>query len=614
MYKHINYLINKNKWYHIPKMRILSVDMSSATDRIPIKFIIILWKYIFKNYPNKYLRCYEHLVWCDRRIEPAHPKGMASFILKSGSLMGEPLSFLTLTLYNLVAYTLSKQCLAQQKDLKDLKRLEPISGHYVAICGDDMIVITLRGLRRYLAQVYKALSAILSKGKDHECISHGTFCECHIYMEYKNKKYKIFYVDSLKLRLLTPACRVHRDGRASVIGRGQYLSKVISWISYENTRKYARICMFDLYRIRIEKGMFVPVPIELPPNLGGISFPLRPLQETVNLYPALFSAFDQICKSDLYTRALWAYSLIRLTSRRSRAIPEVDPYDILKKFTSNNEVIDLKIKNSISYTLENIPKNKVFTSYSIIQLVKRYCLEEKVEIPTYDGLPSYRFLNEQAEKLGFIPIEKVLSNSQRITNFYSLMTTEAKPSNKVVLNFPKYIGKFHKLIKLMIKEFPYKRLDHEPNVSYYEKQMRLSLSFMIYKDDERLNLFKLGPSLLIPMSERAVYYALPVLTDTLNNLALSLDDKFLFDKIEPEVIQELYYTSIRSGGIYDFGHLMRMYLCVIKPNRGKEHPWTHVPNLKISLQRLLRGKGLSTSWVLDPKTFRLRLDNKSENN
>jgi hypothetical protein len=451
LYKKIFWLRKGKKNFYPKNFFCLNTDLKSATDYIPLRLIKTVWRYIlsFLFKKDDPIMVFRNLIWCPRDIVIAkkfkHLKLKEGYH-KCGSFMGEPCSFITLTLINVVAFEVTVQC--TMNDLKPclITSFYEYRWYFCVICGDDMFSYLPYKSYKVLHDVYRLLGSITSPGKDSSSRDLAIFCECYMFIT----SYMLEFIDIVKLRLLTPMSRLHRDCRASVIGRGHTLTKYLSWNPNKIIRKISYKCMGDMYRSKIEKSLWRDFPLQLPISLGGIDLPIGSMANAVRRYPKYIRCFEVLLAKRFETRVFWAYSIRSLTDRRPRVIPLEDPLDVLHKMFGFSPIV----KESLVIGNDGFPiinRNSFYSSKAIFSYIKKTFKTVRRRL---DGGIEYSHLYELAEDhLGLITLDKVIDSITRIKSFYKLLTEEHDASRKVVLKFSKYLRKWDKLMKLFIQSF-----------------------------------------------------------------------------------------------------------------------------------------------------------------
>jgi hypothetical protein len=443
---HLKRLVSKGKWKFSPKHSLFSSDLTAATDMIPNEFIRIVWKWISQKFSSNILTCFLDLIVGEREIFPGSLVKRvreSSFIQKSGSLMGSPVSFITLTLLNMVVNRLA----AEMFNLKQLiipKTISTKRTFLYIICGDDNLTIAEKGFQKYLYLAYKKVGAIVNKKVDKKCQNHGFFCECHIW--YSPHLKKIIYFDNIFLRLLTPSVRLHRDGRAAVLGRGTTLFKYLEYSPYPVVKLYATYAFREMFRHRVSRSYLYKCPISLPQPLGGLSFPLRNLKELNAKYGKFLYALEKMSKLDWGKLIPWAYCLQQVTCPQKRGVNSYFSFEVVKKIFSFIEQVD-EIKD-----LDDIEPNKWYNGNVVADLAKKLLIEQKEYL--YDAEPNWRYVfNYMEENLSLLTAERLLQKIKNIKTFNMLLKEPQDARKKIIYNFPKYTRRYSKLIKRIIGNF-----------------------------------------------------------------------------------------------------------------------------------------------------------------
>jgi len=286
----------RRKEHKFPKSAILaSCDYTAATDTIPLKVIEALWLGFCEGLGMPKLhpfRLYMPLLWSQRELVPSNDydslfksHGFDSYVNHmTGSFMGEPVSFMTLTLANLVVLEITD--FYEAKGFSPDFSLAPDNDwdNYVGIIDNDAMIVgddlfTIRYDLWVITGILRPAQALLgfqrSVGKDYLSLDLATLAEDNIYLDPITSI--IDFLDKIKIRLLSPMTRSFTDRRQSILGKGSQVSVVIDYISQSDkhlSNTISKIFVSTFEEI-LETQVFVQLPIELPPSCGGLSLPIR---------------------------------------------------------------------------------------------------------------------------------------------------------------------------------------------------------------------------------------------------------------------------------------------------------------------------------------------------
>jgi len=241
MWSFLKFLASRNK---TGKIFGQSTDYSASTDYIYLSVIETIWRGFLSNVDKRHpFLVFQELIWCPRNLEIDKP--FERFVTlgdkthKRGSFMGEPLSFMTLTLINLIINEISEFYFRVGRPLWSgidhyIECRDPIG-----ICGDDFVSVRHdAGRIRIFNTVALEVGMKLSRGKDFQSGRVLIFCEDHIIVIFDPaaNTIRFEYVDVVKSRLFTTMCRQHSDNRSSVLGKGRMLGNQLDYFPSENQR------------------------------------------------------------------------------------------------------------------------------------------------------------------------------------------------------------------------------------------------------------------------------------------------------------------------------------------------------------------------------------------
>lgn len=220
-----------------------STDYSAATDYISLDMLKHMWKPWFSRLRRTHpFLVYEDLIYCKRslhfsgKFEICRPADGKEH--QCGSFMGEPMSFMSLTLINLIieemssVWTNTGQCFSTP--IVSLGSYDP-----VAICGDD--VAAVRRSRNRITVFKHIVKCVGMKLSWKDGISRRLLIFCEEHVTVFNKQFT--YIDVVKSRLLTTMARQHSDNRSSILGKGRMLN---TQLAYHDNRM-VKIFIMQIY-------------------------------------------------------------------------------------------------------------------------------------------------------------------------------------------------------------------------------------------------------------------------------------------------------------------------------------------------------------------------------
>jgi len=434
------------KWYFI------STDLKSATDLIPHDVLKAIWDGAL---PNMGISAGKHplytlinMIMLDHELlwtpdGPAGPRIRGDHAC--GSFMGEPVSFMGLSLYNLCVseiaafYCLNRLDLERRYPLDGFRHCGPLPTGYICIVGDDRFEFTdLPGMFPILNKIYLASNAKPSPGKNTVSAFHGILAENHVFFDGSNVK----YLDTIKSKLLTPSTRFHSDNQSSILGKGATLWQQLVW--FEQTMRYcsssaghsARL----IYTNMMVKGFYpkdikkaLRLPITLPTSVGGVNFPV-PFSRAISYHGWELDFLWWITHSSpIEIFFEYAASIRDISSVRRRAL-KTDPYSKIWKSNFSSLVSSQDLR--ISEVFDPKDRDKLYTLRSVLEHVQgRY----PIPVSQVTGQPQVNLTIDYVYKtFGFLPVETLVDLWERQTTFTKAFTEGVSQQEK--LSFHKYVN------------------------------------------------------------------------------------------------------------------------------------------------------------------------------
>nr|QED42934.1 putative RdRp [Monilinia narnavirus H] len=501
MWSFLKFLKEKGPSYDDPIAQ--SSDLKSATDLIPLDVLEAIWSGFLRSLPKSHpFWVFYGLITCKRSmfkaskfkfLEFKYPDGTLN---QRGSFMGEPMSFLTLTLVNLLVEDISDYYYCNPKvPLWSQPSYFGSQQDPCCICGDDVAALR-NNIRRITVfkTVMLALSMLFS-WKDGMSRRIIIFCEDHALLTGRGTQFKIEYIDVIKSRLLTTMSRDHSENRSSILGKGRMLSNQLDYFSNENLKiavlSYFRNIFDRCYNYGVIRNQACKLPLYLPPCAGGMGLPI----------------VDSLMPSFMWPYIGYIYKVLSDPSEYSRLTK-------LTILSSMNSRIKHGISSDVSLILEELLKpysralpgesrikgNTIYNDDFIITLLTNVY---SVDIPLDPYLKKYDFssLENEAARIGFVPLSSFPSEIERVLNFQKFIkdgfTKETRTYNKWVKQSSRYWKKVFKtedkakLEKLGREKFT--------SISSLEKAITRGFSGWIYvgSDIDNMNLINSGPSLKI---------------------------------------------------------------------------------------------------------------------
>jgi hypothetical protein len=404
-----------------------STDYKSSTDFIPLSVIQAIWtgltRIVRKNHP---FMVFLDLIISNRMLELLAFDEISGqtgdMIHRCGSFMGEPMSFMTLTVINILIEEVTQN--------RFFAGMPPTVKDPVAICGDDFLSV-----RRILAVIllFKEIAeqfGMVFSWKDQISKRIGIFCEDHII--FNEDKGVIEYIDVIKSRLVTTMTRQHSDNRSSILGKGRMLRNQLDY--FENAMLKEHIMnvyttIFDrAYRLTVKQS---DLPIWLPPSCGGIGFPILETNMPNYAYKYIKHVFDILDIKDPFEKYLKLSHLRCLNEPSKKGISTWDATKkvlgtILKKYEIH------QYDGNISQV--EISPWLVYSEQVIIDLLSD--LGKDVAPDPYDpSKKDFDQMKNEASLIGIIPFADLSNEIERIQNFESFLREDNVRTQRTFKSF-----------------------------------------------------------------------------------------------------------------------------------------------------------------------------------
>jgi len=424
---------------------VINTDLSRSTDLIPMDLLRHLWSSAFKAWGETPLSALQGLVIPNHCIEYKDK----SFIQACGSFMGEPMSFMSLTLYNLCTQEISSWALATRVTLPltayKLRGFPRTSDYfklsYDAIIGDDVMRLAMvPGLGPYTRNMYTITNGKLSEGKDTESCVHGILAENHVFLERRGDTTRCHYLDILKPRLLTASTRYHSDNRSSLIGKGAMLYTQIEWYRDTNPGYHGVSNMaLGIYNYVLQKNLsgesrlwnqFLRSQVYFPSSLGGIGIPISD-ELILRMFNFELGFFKHLTECPFPEYILWFHRLKSVSARRKRrmALPDMSKLWARLKLgdPQMSQVFDPEDTSKL-YSLDSVLTYYTFGAGQSIGL----------DISPVTGKVQVKVaLQHVLDAHGFIPIDSMFDQWERFLMFgKAFLTGQVTPET---LSLQKYL-------------------------------------------------------------------------------------------------------------------------------------------------------------------------------
>ncbi|QJT93754.1 RNA-dependent RNA polymerase [Erysiphe necator associated narnavirus 22] len=429
MWSFLKYLQNnrRNGWFQ-------STDYKAATDHMSLELLKAIWEPCFEQVdPRHPFLVYKQLMFEKRKLVFSK-KFESSDNGKEhccGSFMGEPMSFMSLTTYNLLVEEISEYVFRGWD--YPIKPTNLIGNEPLAICGDD-VASERKELNRILSfkKVVKDTGMVLS-WKDGISRRLLIFCEDHILCDNTGK---LLYIDVIKSRLLTTMSRQHSDNRSSILGKGKMLNNQLAYL----TDKTLQIFVMQIYNSifsreynNLFKGM--KLPYFFPPNAGGIGYPILDL-EIPKWSTWMFGYIEEVLQSDDYNyRMVVLHDLSRHNFRNKHGMDNTKKaIELFSHLTHGKGIIFIpegEVENFYPYT--------VYGEKVIRNLLKR----NNINVPSdiYGNFDRDNF-TIVLQTLGIIPFRDYIDNIDRVLNFNEALSSVVLRKQRTVNDWVKTSSRF----------------------------------------------------------------------------------------------------------------------------------------------------------------------------
>lgn len=486
-----------------------SADLKSATDLIPLDIIEAIWDGLLHSLPKSHPFWVFYSLIKSKRAMFIAPKFKSlegrfrpGSLNQRGSFMGEPMSFLTLSLVLVLTEEISDYYHGLSLPLWSTpKVLTPMGRNPCAICGDDLAALRAK-LSRILAWRQVALDMGL-KFSWKEGISRRImiFCEDHTLLKGKGEQFQTVYIDVIKSRLLTTMSREHSDNRSSILGKGRMLSNQLDYFEDKNLKiailGYFRNIFDRCFSYGVLRNEACRMPIYLPPSCGGMGFPIVDSIMPTFMWPYIGHIFDLL---DIEDEAERYCALQRVSSLNHR---------VKHGFSSDTSGVLKQVFEGFRRAIpgeKRVTGNSIYNDDFVITLLNEVY---SLDVPTdpYTNKYDYSALRNEASRIGFVPLSQLAEEVERVLNFNSFLKgvvgREPRTFNKWLRDSKRYwrnvipgfrTSEYTRLFKKGKQQFK--------TVGDLERKVTRGFSGWIYvgSDLQHLNLMNSGPSLKITFS------------------------------------------------------------------------------------------------------------------
>jgi len=402
-----------------------SSDFKSATDHMALSLIQAMWTGFLATVPTNHpIWKIIPFVWVRRHIECDEQilKEKKEFDSHCGSFQGEPVSFLTLTLYNLVVDEMTNYYSTLNVNLYSPVTVDLRVHTVTAITGDDVVSLRTEKAVRTFRRIVIDSGMVLSPGKDGDSKRLMIFCEDHVLINYEHLYMKFTYIDVIKCRLLTTMGRLHADHRVAILSKGRMLQNQLNYFDSDRLKRITTV-VYNNILDRHYSGQIssLRLPIHLPPSCGGIGLPI--LWSDLPDWEVVYVKYVVWLTSQPRTvENLIAFLKMRDLNQRVKYGIKVGPVPhlFLKSLT---DFVDAGVYSGLPDVLW---KNRIYSEDYVRNLIEDIT-RDKVPVSPYTGKISYDALCNQAHIFGFVDMWSAFDLIERFLVFQQLLEEVQKP-------------------------------------------------------------------------------------------------------------------------------------------------------------------------------------------
>jgi hypothetical protein len=466
-------------------------DYKSATDYIPLDVIRTIWSSFESFLPIDHpFRVFSPLLWAPRKLlvnRKQYPElSQDCYDHKCGSFMGEPMSYMTLTVMNLlveyISHTYWKVGRPLWSGLPDSANFSDMD-HFVVV-GDDKIALRQSRERASLSrQASIGLGFVMSQ-KDGDSSRLILLCEDHILIGKDRDKKVLIYIDTIKGRLLTNVNRGHADNRASIFGKGRMLTNQLDYLE-GSFRQHVMTCYMDLFvRSYGRNFLQIQVPWFLPPNCGGIG--LEPVRIPEWGYKYINYIMSILDIEDRSARFAIIWRLRRISQRLQHG---AEPTHIAAEKAAES----LRGLRMATNETPFDSKGFIFTTKMIFSKME----EDGVIKAPWESFYSFDSITSYAHSKGLCQITKVIEQFERIDTFQQMLEKPVKINRKTLFKWVRRAGRFFDKLRLVDEPL---RPDFK---SIKDLETRIDRAEDGFVSSETISdILEFGPSLRVHLGEK----------------------------------------------------------------------------------------------------------------
>jgi len=504
---------------------LVNLDYKNATNKMLHSLIQAIWEGLLRRVPTSHpIWLLVPITWSKRTIVPdLNFSDNQPFVSVSGSLQGEPLSFLTLTAYNLILDDIVNHTVRLGLPLYSEIRESLISIPLTGICGDDLTEVVIgstisKHLCKYidprLKTTYKQVDLFsqlirlvisdsgmaVSPGKDNDSKEVMVFCEDFILCKKGNEFYEFEYLDTIKGRLLSPSSREMTDRKIAALSRGRMVSGQLSWYPNLFYKEYIISLYNNMVRNIHGRDFFShDYPFHLPPSCGGLGLPIN-WQDVPHKEQKYIKYVVWLTSQPKTYENISKFLTLRSINGQNRygIVPPGIQSELIASITGF-PVTETFIKEKV------VERNTVYSSKFVQELYEERT-KQTLSASTYTGRVPYDLIQSAAYILGFVDIWSALDLAERSVTFNALLQNEVKP---------KKVEYFTSQIRRMNRKWS--KIESVDSINYHDCdtsevhsmedldwRCRTYLSGFILREDVYDLISRQGPSLQFDLKRRDI--------------------------------------------------------------------------------------------------------------
>jgi len=481
---------------------IYSSDLKNATDYIPLDLVELIWETFAKCSSAYYgiLPCHTflslvnvpRLIELDKSLIKLFSNSNISvpdnFIQMRGSLMGDPMSFLTLSIVNLCVD------LQLQRLTKIYSNIDSLSAPSI-ILGDDFLALA-RDIQipKLLDKYYSQLGLVLSS-KHGVSPKFGVFAEDWCLLNQGH----LIYLDTIKLRLLNsiPA-KWGLDHRAAVLGKARQIKNIYEWSSIGYYKLLLPKLFIDQFHREYKYSLCYidkRLPLNLPYAYGGLDFPGDEKDFPFSLQVLYYLENNLRRATDPLDKFILLGKLKRLNSSYSKGIEThfKTVFKCFKKYFSKFTI------SNLNESIENLKPYVLYTNDSIESFFKT----KNIQIPP----PDYSFFGNNPRddlfnEFHIIQLDNLVNEVDRMLTFNEFIVSNPKVKDNTIFKWINTSRKFWKELGIWNSRYIIPSW-YKPDYKFIKNEIAKFGNLYFIPNENKVPSLRAGPSLIIDDRDQA---------------------------------------------------------------------------------------------------------------